>query len=66
MEIFYYIFGPITTFCLLWYVEAVWDAWEVYLEEEKPQYSNAGYCLDLFFFFFLYGYFWCLNKFKRK
>lgn len=65
MEILYYILGPITTFCLLWYVEAVWDAWEIYLEEENPQYSNFDYCLDFFIFFFAYGYYSLKSKIRK-
>lgn len=44
-------------FCLLWYVEEVWDCWEEFMKEDDYQESGLIYARDFFCFFFMYGYY---------
>ncbi len=53
-------------FCLLWYVEAVWDCWEEFMKEDDYQESGLIYARDFACFFFMYGYYGVQNWVKRR
>ena len=53
-------------FCLLWYVESVWDAWEEYREEDDYKDTGFIYARDFFCFFFLYGFYWLVSRFNKN
>ena len=52
----------VVVFCILWYVEAVWDCWEEFMKEDDYQESGLIYARDFACFFFMYGYYWVKNK----
>lgn len=65
MEILSWLIDFVLMFCILWYVEAVWECWEEFTEEDGYKESGLIYARDFFCFFFMYGYYGLNDKIKK-